>query len=204
MSTEAGTASHAALGGHEHIVQFYGSDRSLVNTVAAFLAEGLVAAQPAIVIATAAHCSGIVEELGARLVDVPRAIRQGDLIMLDAEATLDLFMVSSGPDPELFEENIGRLIEQASNGRRTIVRAYGEMVDVLWKQGRTEAAIKLEILWNRLAQKYHFTLLCGYAMGSFYKQTAKLEEVIAQHTRVVGHGRGVVPFSRKRPPSSKA
>jgi hypothetical protein len=203
MSTEAGiSGSSAASRRHEHIVQFYGSDRSLATTVAGFLAEGLVAGQPAVVIATSTHCSEIIAALGERLIDCVRAVRHGDLILLDAEATLDLFMVADGPNAELFDENIGRLIEQASNGRPITVRAYGEMVDVLWKQGRSEAAIKLEMLWNRLATKYKFTLLCGYAMGSFYKQTARLEEVIAHHTRVIGNDGSVVPFSRRRPPSS--
>jgi hypothetical protein len=151
------------------------------------------------VIATSTHCSDIIAALGERLIDCVRALRHGDLILLDAEATLDLFMVGDRPNAELFEENVGRLMEQATNGRRTPVRAYGEMVDVLWKQGRPEAAIKLEILWNMLAMKYRFTLLCGYAMGSFYKQTARLDEVIAQHTRVIGNDGSVVPFSGRRP-----
>ena len=111
-------------------------------------------------------------------------------------------MVGDTPNGELFEANVGRLIEQASDGRRTRVRAYGEMVDVLWRQGRSEAAIKLEILWNRLALKYHFALHCGYAMGSFYKQTSKLEEVVAQHTRVIGNDASVVPFARRPHPTA--
>jgi KaiC/GvpD/RAD55 family RecA-like ATPase len=189
--------------GHEHIVQFYGSDRSLVRTVATFLSEGLVAGEPAIVIATTSHCAAIITALGERLIDCDRAVRSGDLILFDAEATLDLFLVGDTPNPDLFEANVGRLIEQAVNGRRTRVRAYGEMVDVLWKQARPEAAIKLEILWNKLALKHDFALLCGYAMGSFYKQSAGLEEVIAQHTRVIGNDASVVPFHSRSQRSSR-
>jgi hypothetical protein len=70
------------------------------------------------------------------------------------------------------------------------------MVDVLWKQGRSAAAIKLEILWNKLAMKYSFALLCGYAMGSFYKQTQHLDDVCALHSHVVATDRNVVPFER--------
>jgi hypothetical protein len=184
---------------HHHAVQFYGSDQSLFTTVAGFLAEGLIAGQPAIVIATRAHSAAIVEHLSGRLIDCERAIRTGDLLMLDAEATLDLFMIGETPDADLFDKNVGRLIDQAINGRqRAVLRAYGEMVDVLWKQGRSEAAIKLEILWNKLALKYNFALLCGYAMGSFYKQTKQLEDVIAQHTHVIAHDTNIVPFPPKR------
>ena len=183
---------------HHHAVQFYGTDHSLLTTVAGFLAEGLVIGQPAIAVATGVHRRGIVEYLGKRFIDCNRAVRDGDLILLDAEATLDLFMVGDEPDPDLFEENVGRLVQQAMHGRpRVILRAYGEMVDVLWKQGRSEAAIKLEMLWNKLAGRYDFALLCGYAMGSFYKQTKQLEDVIAQHTHVIAHDTNVVPFPKR-------
>ena len=203
MSIEPVSEASQALSKHPHahIVQFYGSDRSLVITVAGFLAEGLVAGHPAIVIATSAHCRAIVVALGERLIDSERAIRNGDLILHDAEATLDLFCIDDTLNAELFEKNIGRLFEQAANGRRTVVRAYGEMVDVLWRRGRSDAAITLENLWNKLALKYRFVLLCGYAMGSFYEQPTGLEEVIAQHTAVISNDTGVVPFAahRERP-----
>ena len=185
---------------HQHAVQFYGTDESLFATVANFLAAGLVATQPAVVIATPSHRTAIVKHLRDRLIDCDRAVRHGDLVLLDAEAMLDLFMVGGHPDAELFESNVGRLLEQAINGRhRVVLRAYGEMVDVLWKQGRSEAAIKLEILWNKIVVKYNFALLCGYSMGSFYKQTQQLEEVIALHTSVVAHDTNLVPFPPPTP-----
>ena len=183
---------------HHHAVQFYGSDESLFRTVASFLAEGLVTHQPAIVIATPSHRTSIIEHLCERLIDCEQAIRNGDLLLLDAEETLNLFMVGDVPDADLFEANVGKIVEQTLTGRnRTVLRAYGEMVDVLWKQGRPDAAIKLEILWNKLALKYNFALLCGYAMGSFYKQTQQLEQVRAQHSHVVACDSNVVPFERR-------
>ena len=183
---------------HHHAVQFYGSDESLCTTVSAFLAEGLVAQQPGIVIATQPHRAMIIEHLCGRLIDCDRAVKDGDLVILDAEATLDLFMVNGMPNADLFEVNVSRVIDQTLNGRsRTVVRAYGEMVDVLWKDGQSDAAIALEILWNKLALKYNFALLCGYSMGSFYKQTTLLEKVCAQHTCVVPANTNVVPFQRR-------
>jgi hypothetical protein len=35
-------------------------------------------------------------------------------------------------------------------------------------------------------------------MGSFYKQSKQLEDVIAQHTHVVAHDTNVVPFPSRR------
>ena len=185
------------LHNHHHAVQFYGSEESLYTTVAGFLGEGLLAGQPAIVIATPEHASAIEEHLSGKLIDCSRARRNGDLILLDAEETLDLFMIGDEPNDDLFQQNVGRMVMQALSGRQTVLRAYGEMVDVLWKQGRSESAIALEILWNKLALKHNFALLCGYAMGSFYKQTKQLEEVCAQHSHVVADESNVIPFVRR-------
>jgi hypothetical protein len=181
---------------HHHAVQFYGNDESLFTTVGGFISEGLVSRQPAIIIATPAHAAAILDELSRRLIDVSTATRIGDLVCLDAEETLATFMAGDVPDPGAFRRNVGDALDQMLAGRdRTAVRAYGEMVDVLWKKGRAEAAIKLEILWNELAASHSFQLLCGYSMGNFFKQAEYYEKVCEQHTEVVSDSK-VVPFER--------
>jgi len=172
---------------HHHAVQFYENDSSLFTTVAGFLSQGLVEGHPAIVIATVEHTAAILDHLSGRMIDVERARELGELVVLDARQTLALFMVGDKPDAARFEASVGRVIGDLLKGRsnRTLVRAYGEMVDVLWKEGREEAAIHLELLWNGLAGRYGFALLCGYAMGNFFKQTDRLEEVCRHHTNVV-------------------
>jgi hypothetical protein len=173
---------------HHHAVQFYSDDDSLFTTVAGFLSQGLVDGHPAVIIATKAHRNAILEQLRGRLAEVPKAHSLRGVHVLDAHDTLDLFMDGDHPDPQRFEESIGRLIASLVEGREScmLVRAYGEMVDVLWKEGRTHAAIRLEMLWNRLAQRYGFALLCGYSMGNFFKATTGFEDICREHTHVVG------------------
>ena len=78
------------------------------------------------------------------------------------------------PDPLMFKSNVGDLIERLCLGRVPCpIRVYGEMVDLLWQEGNSDGAIRLEILWNQLASAYEFSLLCGYAMGHFYKETTR-------------------------------
>lgn len=170
-----------------HAVQFYENDSSLFATVAGFLSQGLVEGHPAILIATAEHTAAILDHLNGRMIDVAKARALGELTVLDAHQTLAMFMVDDRPDPVRFESSIGRMIGSLLQGRseRTLVRAYGEMVDVLWKDGREDAAIQLELLWNNLAGQYGFALLCGYAMGNFFKQTDRFEEVCSQHTHII-------------------
>lgn len=193
------TAAKEPIHAHEHAVQFYGNDNALFTTVAGFLSEGLVAGQPAVVIATESHTLSILEHLQARFIDVDRARHIGDLIILDAHNTLATFMKGDEPEPVCFKRHVGDVITQALGGRvRTPVRAYGEMVDVLWKQEKPEAAIKLEILWNELASTHAFSLLCGYSMGNFYKQTQQYEAVCAQHTHVIKLDEKIISFERRR------
>jgi len=170
-----------------HAVQFYSDDDSLFTTVAGFLSQGFVDGHPVIVIATDAHRSSILKYLRARLIDVEMAQTAGSLIMLDAQATVDRFMIGGVPDPYRFDQTVGKLIESVREGREdgVLIRAYGEMVDLLWKQGRSESAIRLEMLWNKLAQRCGFALLCGYSMGNFYKETRGFEAICREHTHVV-------------------
>jgi hypothetical protein len=172
---------------HHHAVQFYGDDESLFTTVAGFLSQGFVDGHPAIVIATEDHRGAILGHLRKRLVDVDKAQKAGGLITLDARQTLDLFMVRGVPDEQRFEESVGKLIAGVLANRqdRVLIRAYGEMVNVLWKDGNRDGAIRLEMLWNKLAQRYGFALLCGYSMGNFYKETRGFEDICREHTHVI-------------------
>lgn len=172
---------------HHHAVQFYGDDQSLFATVSRFLSHGLADGHPSIVIATRPHKDAILNHLRARHINVRKARRTGSLIVLDAHRTLDLFMDGDLPDADRFEASVGRLIADTLEGRadRVQIRAYGEMVDVLWKQGKADAAIQLEMLWNTLAQRYGFALLCGYAMNNFHEDTRGFEAVCREHTDVI-------------------
>ena len=179
MSTSVGPTP-----GHFHAVRFYENKTSLCRTVADFLAEGFREHQPGLVVATNAHILGVLDQLRARNFDVDRMQAAGELLLLDARGTLATFMADGMPDAAAFTTIVPAIIERLRGDRsdRT-VRAYGEMVDVLWRQGKCEEAIELEILWNDLARSHAFSLLCGYAMGNFYKETDR-RDVCALHTHV--------------------
>jgi hypothetical protein len=186
---------------HHHAVQFYGTDLSLFGTVSGFLADGLVADQPALVIATAEHASGLREHLTKRMIDITAAEETGQLQFLDAADTLGAFMVDGSPDAELFDRQMGAIIEAIRrDNHQAIIRAYGEMVDLLWRRGDPTAAIQVEILWNKLALKYRFALMCGYSMGSFYKQTEHVEAIFEQHTDVILPEQSVLTFKPRHLP----
>ncbi len=97
------------------------------------------------------------------------------------------------PDTKRFEAAGTAVIQRACGGRTDCtIRAYGEMVDVLWKKGQAVAAVRLEMLWNKLAATEDFSLLCGYAMGNFYKGTQQ-QEICDHHTHVVAEDGTIGP-----------
>jgi hypothetical protein len=67
------------------------------------------------------------------------------------------------------------------------------MVDVLWRRGQTVAAVRLETLWNQLAQTHAFSLLCGYSMGNFYKD-AMQDEIRSHHTHRLSDSGEAIPL----------
>ena len=175
----------AASSGHFHAVRFYENAESLSRIVAEFLADGFLMHQPAIVIGREAHRVTIEQELVDRGFDVARLKDTGQLAMLDATKVLSQFMVDGMPDAARFRAAIVPAIEQACRNRKPcVVRAYGEMVDILWRDGHTVAATRLEMLWNELARTHDFSLLCGYSMGNFYKD-ASVEEICNQHSHIL-------------------
>src|SRR5687767_2974555 len=173
---------------HDHVVQFYEQEESLYETVAAFLAEGLVAGERALVIATQAHRDGLRFRLSALGVDVQTVLRSGQLTVVDAQVMLMSFAPTGEPDAVLFNRHVGGLVEAIAEAHPGVrIRAFGEMVDFLWREGNEQAALRLEELWNELAARHSFALLCAYSMASFYRegQTAGFDAVCRQHGRVI-------------------
>jgi len=169
-------------------VQFYQGEDFLVREVTKFLSEGIRAGQPLIIVATESHRKQFAGELRRLGFDADEHYFGSNAIWLDARGTLSEFMEGGMPDRERFEATLGPVFGRLLGNRSYLVaRAYGEMVDVLWKDGNIEGAIALEEMWNALAARYSFTLLCAYAMGNFYKEahTASFQRICAQHTHAL-------------------
>lgn len=151
---------------HHHDVFFYDVDDELATAVADHVMAGMSADEPAIVIATDAHIWAIDAELAHRGVDVAGTRAAGRYLTLDAAETLASFMVAGSPDADRFTTVVGGVLDQAPH--RSGVRAFGEMVALLWDQGNVPGAIELESLWNGLAEQRQFSLLCAYPTAALH------------------------------------
>ena len=90
-------------------------------------------------------------------------------------------------DPAAFDRVVGGLIMQAGTGGRP-VRAYGEMVALLWDDGFVNDAIQLEEMWAELGRTHSFSLFCGYPVGSVTRDghLGAFAAVCRLHQEVVG------------------
>jgi signal transduction histidine kinase len=190
-----GAASSPALGplsGDDHSghsVQFYAEDSYLLDDVSRFIGTALGAGDAALVIATKVHREGLEYRLQSRGLDTLKAALRGRFIVRDAASTLEQFMVEGFPDAARFAKVIGPLLLAA---RQTIeqgsrVVAFGEMVALLWQDGKYEAAIRTEQLWNELSKEYSFFLHCAYPISGFAHENlaAPFLKICSEHSQVI-------------------
>jgi PAS domain S-box-containing protein len=174
--------------GSAHVVQFYEDETFLLDAVGRFIGPALGAGEACLIIATAPHQAQLAEHLAARGFDLSVLGEQGRYVALDAAETLSRFMVDGWPDEKRFVEVVGAAVTRAvAAGQVPHVHAFGEMVALLCADGRPEAAIRLEALWNDLAKKLSFSLLCAYPSGAFHGQAsgATLLRICGAHSRAL-------------------
>ncbi len=173
-----------------HFVQLYTDDGFLLDVLSRFIGGAIAVGDGAVVIATQAHQDGLAQRLKARGVDTAKAISQGRYVLLDANETLPRFMVNGSVDETRFINTIGDVLTQVRNAaddKDSRVAVFGELVALLWADGKPLEALRVEDLWNNLAQKHSFSLLCAYPITGF-KNERHIEpflKMCAQHSSVV-------------------
>jgi len=173
-----------------HFVQLYTDDGFLIDVLSRFIGGAIAVGDGAVVIATKAHQDGLAQRLKARGVDTAKAISQGRYVLLDANETLPRFMVNGSVDETRFTNTIGDVLTQVRNAaddKDSSVAVFGELVALLWADGKPQEALKVEELWNNLAQKHSFSLLCAYPITGF-KNERHIEpflKMCSQHSSVV-------------------
>jgi hypothetical protein len=156
--------------------------------VGLYLSEGLRRGDGALVISSAAHQEAFLRRLEGLGVDTGECIQSRQLVWRDAQKTLARFMKGAQPDWQFFEGVIHEAIHEVRSVRENAgLRAYGEMVGLLWKTRQFAAAIRLEQLWNRLLEESSLCLYCAYQVDVLSKefQAAILDGVLCTHSHVI-------------------
>jgi DNA-binding NarL/FixJ family response regulator len=172
---------------HRHEVLFYSDDTVLLDGFSRFIAAALKAGKAAIVLATNSHLDSLLRSLKAEGVDTDGALRQGTYIPMEVAETLSTFMVNDMPDAARFFEVASGLIETAAKAAKySRVVACGECAPVLWAEGKADAAIRLEHLWDEVVTTFDMDTLCGYALSSFHglEDEHVFQSICAEHSAV--------------------
>ena len=167
----------------EHLVQIYQDDRSFLDALTGFVAGGICAGDSVIVIGTPPHVRSLEDRLRTQGIDLDAARSFRQYVALDAEEVLARFMVNDWPDEDRFEAVVTDLLNRVSRGR---VRAFGEMVALLWARGHAAATVRLEHLWHRLCQQKAFSLFCAYPQIGFTQDPdSSIKEICAAHSKTL-------------------
>jgi len=94
-------------------------------------------------------------------------------------------MKNEWPDEELFTPVIKSILDRATRGGRK-VRAFGEMVAILWARGYCGATVQLEHLWTQMCHREGFPLFCAYPRTGFTQDPAEsIAQVCATHSKLL-------------------
>jgi hypothetical protein len=126
--------------------------------------------------------------LQAQGLDVDAATEQEIFIQLDVAETLSTFMVNVMPDTTRFFEVAAGLIESTAKAARQEhygVVVCGECSPTLWAEGKADAAIRVEQLFNRVGKPLGWTSSVGTPSAAFTAN--KTSTLSKEHSAVYSH-----------------
>ncbi len=192
----------------DHAVQIYEDDEVLINSLAGFVGDGINCGDTSIVVATPYHIAKLEEKLDQHGINVDALISQNRYVPVDAEEALESFMIDNWPDSPLFFLTVSEMLNPLKAEGRPI-RAFGEMVALLWARGQKGATIQLEYLWNQYFETETFPLFCAYPRDAFTDDPHNsLSGICCAHSKILSGAKGHMTevvyrnVDRKRPESN--
>ncbi len=168
----------------DHLLQIYENDEVFLHALEGFTGNGLLEGDAVIVIATEVHLSTLEEKLKKNF-DIESLKWLGQYIPMTVDNALSKFMVEGRVNEDMFRKLISGLITKARQYNRSI-RAFGEMVAVLWGQGNREATYALENLWNGFCQTELKCLFCAYPKAGFRQDAIEsINHICSYHSKMV-------------------
>lgn len=169
-----------------HVVQIYENEEVFQNLLDNFVIGGIRGGDTVVVVATQPHIKSVNERIKLEGFDLFDLVLKEQFIPLDAQETLNKFMVSNWPDEGLFRHVIGNVLNKAKKHHRHNIRVFGEMVALLWAQGHHRATLELENLWNQLFESDDFLLLCAYPKSGFSDNVNEsIHHICGTHSQLV-------------------
>ena len=170
----------------EHVLQIYEDTESFIKTLAAFVGTGINAGDSVIIIADPRHVELLESKLKEHTIQLGTLADDDRFIVLDAKDTLSKFMVNGFPSKEKFTKLMGEAIRKARGKTNRRVRAFGEMVALLWDRGDRQATLTLEEFWDTICKKEGISLFCAYPRDIFAGPLhEQLTHICQSHSRII-------------------
>ncbi len=175
------------IASEDHLLQIYDNEPAFLNSLEGFAGSGFLAKQSVIIIATETHAKVLNSRLTTQGFDINKLIAEDQYIVLDAEELLQNFMVNGMPEEKRFMKLAAGIVHRAKKAGRK-VRAFGEMVAILFAEKNIEATIALEALWNKFCSKENICLFCAYPKKGLGGQ--QLERICCEHSKIISGATG--------------
>jgi hypothetical protein len=186
--TAPSAGSHAALEqSSSHLVRFYEDDGEACATICDFLLQGRAQGEAVVVIASMPNRAALAERLAGRRETLDTMLAEGSVLFRDAREVLEAVVVDGVPDGARFREAVDGILDEVAPGTRR-VRVFGEIVELLCRDGNPEAALRLEELWHAYVRERGLALLCAYRMHNLYRELngGLYHRICAAHDGVLG------------------
>lgn len=170
-----------------HFAQFHRDIDALTESAFAFLEAGLRYGSSLLIVGPSQRIEQLFDRLASAKFHPKSLTDSGQLAVLDSTPIIEQLGGTREAEWARFRAMLSPVLTRLRPyGRGT--RIYGEVANVLWQAGETDAAIRLEDLWNSLGGAFSFSLFCGFTMDTQCERsyTAPVEELGRTHSDILG------------------
>lgn len=169
-----------------HLVQIYENKRVFIDSLEGFAGTGILAGDSVVIVAKDSTLHELELRLRIHDFDIDKMIEANQYIPIDAEKALASFMRNGMPDLKCFTVFCNQLLSRAKS-HSSHIRVFGEMVVILLEQGKKDAMIALEELWNKLCARERFCLFCAYPQSEVLLHSHEcFDHICSSHTQMIG------------------
>jgi hypothetical protein len=146
-----------------HAIALCGDGTFRERAIARFVNESVAVGDGVLVITTPPCWDAVRAVLEAGGVDVAGALAASRVIVLDATAMLDRILDSGSLCADVLEREVKpALVRLRAASGSEVVRAFGDVANLLWARGEHGLALAIERAWHELLGREQVTLLCAY------------------------------------------
>jgi len=147
-----------------HEAAFYSDDAALLDAYARFAEAAIGEGNTLICAASDVVSTALRQRLGGRGFDVERLMSESRLMWIDEARIISHILIDGVIDDGAFFDMVTPLIGWARSTSRGRVAACGGVSARLWTDGKPDAAIRLEHLWDGFVREHEIDILCGYSI----------------------------------------